>query len=157
MDDKKEVQASDLKRQFAPVLSAYYSLKDALVADNAKMAASSANTLKAALMGISTKDLSSTERSTFEPLSKKLISDAQIIGDNASKIEKQRAQFDSLSDNLYSVTKSLKINTETVYRQFCPMANDNKGAYWLSKENKVKNPYYGKSMLTCGSVKETLK
>ncbi len=157
MDDKKEVQAADLKGQFAPVLSAYYSLKDALVADNAKMAASSANTLKAALMGINTKDLSSAERNTFEPLSKKLISDAQIISDNASKIEKQRAQFDSLSDNLYSLTKSLKINTETVYRQFCPMANDNKGAYWLSKENKVKNPYYGKSMLTCGSVKETLK
>jgi hypothetical protein len=28
---------------------------------------------------------------------------------------------------------------------------------WKPMHNKVKNPYWGKSMLTCGSVKETLK
>jgi Protein of unknown function (DUF2911)/Protein of unknown function (DUF3347) len=157
MGKAKEGQSKDLKAQFAPVLSAYYGLKDALVADNAKTASSGANTLKTALSNIDTKDWTATQRNIYEPLSNKLIADAQIIADNASKIDKQRAQFDSLSDNLFTITQSLKINTETVYRQFCPMANDGKGAYWLSKENKVKNPYYGKSMLTCGSVKEILK
>ena len=157
MGDAQGGQTTDLKAQFAPVLTAYYGVKDALVADNAQTAASSANTLKTALSNIVIKDWTAAQRNMYEPLSKKLISDAQIIGDNATKIDKQRAQFDSLSDNLFSITKSLKINTETVYRQFCPMANDGKGAYWLSKDNKVKNPYYGKSMLTCGSVKETLK
>ena len=157
MGDAQGGQTTDWKAQFAPVLTAYYGVKDALVADNAQTAASSANTLKTALSNIVTKDWTAAQRNMYEPLSKKLISDAQIIGDNATKIDKQRAQFDSLSDNLFSITKSLKINTETVYRQFCPMANDGKGAYWLSKDNKVKNPYYGKSMLTCGSVKETLK
>lgn len=37
------------------------------------------------------------------------------------------------------------------------MANDEKGATWLSKENVVKNPYYGSMMLSCGKVTETIK
>jgi Cu(I)/Ag(I) efflux system membrane fusion protein len=36
-------------------------------------------------------------------------------------------------------------------------ANDNKGTYWLSKNEKVVNPYFGGGMLTCGSVKETIE
>jgi len=32
-----------------------------------------------------------------------------------------------------------------------------KDAYWLSNETAIKNPYYGSRMLTCGSVKDTLK
>ena len=44
-----------------------------------------------------------------------------------------------------------------VYYQFCPMANGGKGANWLSKENAVKNPYYGAQMMTCGKVVETIK
>ena len=30
--------------------------------------------------------------------------------------------------------------------------NNGKGANWLSKENAVKNPYYGSKMLTCGKT-----
>jgi membrane fusion protein, copper/silver efflux system len=43
-----------------------------------------------------------------------------------------------------------------VYRQFCPMANNDKGAFWLSLDEKINNPYYGSSMLTCGEVKEII-
>jgi hypothetical protein len=49
-----------------------------------------------------------------------------------------------------------KQETPTYY-QFCPMAKDGKGANWLSKENAVKNPYYGTMMLSCGKVIETIK
>jgi Protein of unknown function (DUF2911)/Protein of unknown function (DUF3347) len=147
----------DLKTQFAPVLSAYYGLKDALVADNAKLAAEKGKAMKAALQSIETKDWTAKQRTAYDAVAKKLETDATYIGDNAAKIDQQRARFISLSNNIVSITKSLKINEEAAYLQFCPMANDGKGAYWLSKENKVKNPYYGKSMLSCGSVKETLK
>ena len=47
-------------------------------------------------------------------------------------------------------------NETPVYYQFCPMANDGKGANWLSKENAVKNPYYGSMMLSCGKTVETI-
>ena len=44
-----------------------------------------------------------------------------------------------------------------VYIQFCPMADNNKGAYWISLEEEVRNPDYGEAMLTCGEVRDTLK
>lgn len=147
----------DLKTQFALVLSNYYALKDALVADNAKLAAEKGKAMKVALRKIETKDWTAKQRNAYDAVAKKLDTDAEHIGDNAGKIDHQREHFMSLSSNLTTVVKTLKINDETAYSQFCPMANDGKGAYWLSKEDKVKNPYYGKKMLTCGSVKETLK
>jgi len=62
----------------------------------------------------------------------------------------------SLSKNMYELIKVSKSETP-VYYQHCPMANDGKGANWLSKENAIKNPYYGSQMLTCGSIVETIK
>lgn len=147
----------DLKAQFASVLTYYYGVKDALVADNGKLAAEKGKAMKTALRNIDTKDWTAKQRNAFEAVAKKLETDAEHIGDNATKIDHQREHFVTLSNNLTTLVKSLKINGETAYSQFCPMANNGKGAYWLSKEDKVKNPYYGKSMLTCGSVKETLK
>ena len=55
--------------------------------------------------------------------------------------------------NIFALVKGLKANENPVYQQYCPMAK----AYWLSDNATVKNPYYGKSMLTCGKVSETLK
>jgi hypothetical protein len=154
MDMPKTV---DLKAQFAPILTAYYGVKDALVGDNPKLAATQGKALKAALDNLDTKNWTPKQRTTYDALAKKLETDAEHIGDNSGKIDHQREHFITLSNNMTSIVKSLKINEEATYLQFCPMANDGKGAYWLSKDNKVKNPYYGKSMLTCGSVKETLK
>ncbi len=152
----KGVVQTDIKAQFASVLTAYYGIKDALVADNAKVAAENGKAMKMALRKMDTKNWTAKERNAYDEVAKKLDTDAEHIGDNADKIDHQREHFITLSNNLSTVTKALKINSEPAYLQFCPMANGGKGAYWLSKENKVKNPYYGKSMLTCGSVKETL-
>jgi len=44
-----------------------------------------------------------------------------------------------------------------VYLQFCPMANGGKGASWLSKDEEIRNPYFGSRMLKCGRIKETIK
>lgn len=157
MDNMDMAKTVDLKAQFAPVLTAYYGVKDALVADNGKVAAEKGKAMKTALRAIETKDWTAKQRNAFDAVAKKLETDAEHIGDNATKIDHQREHFITLSSNLTTLVKALKINGETAYSQFCPMANNGKGAYWLSKEDKVKNPYYGKSMLTCGSVKETLK
>ena len=157
MQNKGDVHAVDLKAQFAPVLLAYFDLKNALVADNAVLAASKGKEMKSALLTIETKDWTIQQRNVYETLSKKLETDAEHIGENASKIDHQREHFISLSNNISTLTKTFKLNTETEFLLFCPMANNGKGAYWLSKEDKIRNPYYGKQMLTCGSVKETIK
>jgi hypothetical protein len=37
------------------------------------------------------------------------------------------------------------------------LANGGKGANWVSKDNTIKNPYYGSQMLSCGKTLETIK
>jgi hypothetical protein len=81
--------------------------------------------------------------------------DAEHISET-KEITHQRDHFMSLSKNLYAVIKVSKSETP-IYYQFCPMANKGKGANWLSLENKIKNPYYGNQMLTCGKVVETIQ
>ncbi len=143
---------NDLKTQFAPVMSAYYGLKNALVADKGATAAEQGKALDKALENLDTKSWTIQQRNDYTPLAKKLETDAEHIGANAAKIDHQREHFESLSTNLFAVVKALKINSAPVYWEYCPM----KKASWMSAENTVKNPYYGKQMLTCGSVKETV-
>ena len=45
---------------------------------------------------------------------------------------------------------------QTLYKDFCPMYSDGKGATWLSETKEIKNPYLGKKMPTCGSMKEEI-
>lgn len=45
-------------------------------------------------------------------------------------------------------------NGQVLYLEFCPMADDNKGSFWLSYDKEIANPFFGQSMLTCGEVKK---
>ena len=74
----------------------------------------------------------------------------------AASINHQRTAFSQYNKGLYQSIKVFKIG-ETAYYQYCPMANNNKGAFWLSDSEQIKNPYMGAKMPKCGSVKETLK
>jgi hypothetical protein len=97
--------------------------------------------------------LSSDEHMVWMKYFDKLKADVTKIS-VAKDIEKQRIAFSSLSNNLWLTVKGMKINDNgAIYVDYCPM----KDAYWLSSEPAIKNPYYGSSMLTCGSIKETIK
>ena len=71
-------------------------------------------------------------------------------------VKQQRIYFMSLSKIMYDLIK-IDAKQTTVYYQFCPMANNGKGANWLSKESEIRNPYYGSQMLGCGKTIETIK
>jgi hypothetical protein len=82
-------------------------------------------------------------------------SDALIAAKNED-IEQKRARFAEISNAMYKVATLAKLKNAGVYHQYCPMAFDDKGAYWLSAESEIKNPYYGKKMLECGEVRDSL-
>jgi len=67
----------------------------------------------------------------------------------------QRIAFEMLSEEMYKIVKAEGTDTP-LYKQYCPMAFNNKGAYWLATEKEVNNPYFGDVMLHCGSVQETI-
>lgn len=74
----------------------------------------------------------------------------------SDNLEEQREKFSGFNDVFYKVIKTFGLTGKTVYYQFCPMANSNAGAYWLSEVKDIKNPYFGDAMLTCGETGETL-
>ena len=76
---------------------------------------------------------------------------------SSQDIEIQRASFSQLTNALYSSVKAFSVEGIHAYYQFCPMAFDSKGAYWISREKEISNPYFGEQMLRCGETKETLK
>ena len=99
--------------------------------------------------------LSSEEHTVWMKVMSSLKSNTEKIA-ATTIIEKQRVVFMDLSANFYALLKVSK-QDYSIYYQNCPMYNDGKGANWLSKENAVKNPYYGSQMLTCGKTVETIK
>jgi len=86
----------------------------------------------------------------------KVIKTAATSISKVSNIKGQRNHFKPLSSNMVIALEVFGVN-EKVYHQFCPMADNNKGAYWLSKEENVINPYFGEAMLTCGEVKQVIE
>lgn len=138
-----------------PVYDAYFALKDALVNGDASIASSNGSSLLAALKAVDMSKLANEEHAQWMKTQSALITDAEHIS-TTKDILKQRESFITLSTNMYSLMKTSKLETP-VYFQHCPMANDGKGADWLSKESGIKNPYYGSRMLTCGKTVETLQ
>lgn len=70
---------------------------------------------------------------------------------HATDLGAARTAFSQLSDAVIAFSESTKAEAgEGVHAMYCPMANKQ----WMQKGEKVSNPYYGKSMLTCGEKKK---
>ena len=139
---------------------AYYGLKDALVSSDATQASQAASkvlmtaeTMKYEL----TMDTNSTSALTADLKDLMVATDKLVNAAGEKPIEEQRKYFETVSDKMYAVLKGAEYTGPAVYRQYCPMAFEDKGAYWLSSEEEIRNPYFGKKMMSCGEVKETLK
>ena len=136
------------------VFDNYFALKNSLVKTDETTASTSAKNLSTALNEVKMANLSNEVHMVWMKILDNLKIDTQKIADTKEP-NKQRQYFSSLSKNLYEVMKISRQETPTYY-QFCPMANDGKGANWLSKEETIKNPYYGSQMLSCGKTVETI-
>lgn len=118
----------------------YIKLKDVLLNSNAKEAQAAALEFAIAL-----RKIQGTETTAI--LADKIATETDIV--------QQRVSFTSLSNEAISIFKESEINSGSIYVQYCPMANEGEGGYWLSSEEEIMNPYYGDEMLNCGEVKQT--
>ncbi|EOR95146.1 putative Co/Zn/Cd efflux system membrane fusion protein [Arcticibacter svalbardensis MN12-7] len=122
------------------VYSSYILLKNAVFNANVRQVKLAAQTLKTALTAVaSPKGID---------LSNKMA--------NAPSLEVQRGLLTPLSAEVEKIIKASKLSSGIVYKQFCPMANNGEGGYWLASESTIKNPYYGDQMSSCGSVEEEI-
>lgn len=133
----------------------YFALKDALVKTDAATASAKASAMVTAIAAVEMNKMKMEDHMAYMKVEADLKKDANSIS-TIKDIAAQRNAFINLSKNMIALIKAAK-PSDAVYLQHCPMANDGKGAEWLSKENIVKNPYYGSVMLSCGKTVETIK
>lgn len=136
----------------APVFTAYFKLKDALVASDAAGAKDQATALKNAVDAV---DMSALGHDVHRVWMQVMGPLAKVSSAIAAKLDldAQRTAFSALTTPMGKLAKAAP-GPVPVYIAQCPMYNG--GAEWLSLEKPIKNPFYGNKMLTCGSVTETI-
>lgn len=141
---------------FNDVMTSYINLKNALTIDNSDSAKVCAKLLFNTIDKMPMQTLTTDKHIIWMKYTKKLSDEAEQIS-KTNDIKIQRYHFMPLSKYMYIVAKEFKTNTNNLNYQFCPMADNGKGAYWISETEAIHNPYFGKKMATCGSTKEIIK
>lgn len=155
LPDYTSTTPQKFKEQLTAIARTYLLVKDALVASDQQKAAANVN----AMLGKAEKVDMSLVKNKAHVYWMEQLNAIQAHGKkiSASKdIEEQRKQFDFLSQTLIKSLKVFGVESDTFYVQHCPMANANNGAAWLSKYEKILNPYFGEKMLSCGMVQDTI-
>lgn len=76
---------------------------------------------------------------------------AALAMSDLKDVNVQREHFEALSNGVEKMLQG-SLKSGTIYKQFCPMAFNNKGASWISTSKDILNPYFGDKMLKCGRV-----
>jgi Cu(I)/Ag(I) efflux system membrane fusion protein len=142
--DKFKTQLTDLTKR-------YFDLKNALVKSDFTATKNNSGKVSQSLKSVDMKLLDGNAHNVWMKQEKQLSKSIGLIS-KAKDIEEQRKHFENLSDALIESAELFGLTIDMVYVQFCPMAFDDKGAYWLSESGEIYNPYFGDEMLHCGEV-----
>lgn len=152
---KKKDVSMDFIMQLNTVFDQYILLKNAFVQSDVKKANKAAQEVQKSLTKVDMKLLTDDTHMQWMDILGNLDKQIKLII-SSGKIEEQRTAFSEFSNQFYKAIKTFGLMGKTTYYQFCPMAFDNKGAYWLSESKTIRNPYFGDKMMDCGETKETL-
>ena len=157
----EEVNRANVPEQFKKQLNnpvtEYLKIKDAFFASDAQEVDKYVKSMKSALENVDMKLLEGKEHIAWMDLLKMINFSLDKI-QKGKNIDEKRVGFRTLSDHITTAIEKFGVKSDkTLYLEFCPMADDNKGAYWISTQKEIKNPYFGEQMPTCGEVKKTYK
>lgn len=147
---------NQFKTQLSALLDPYLSLKDALVQTDAKKASSEASQFILSLKKVDMKLVKGEAHNAWMKLLETLNDSGKKIG-SSTDVETQRKSFSALSNAYYAAIQQFNVTGLDAYYQFCPMAFNDKGAHWISKNSQIQNPYFGDKMMTCGYTKTDIK
>jgi Cu(I)/Ag(I) efflux system membrane fusion protein len=153
---KKTSISKEAKKSLEPLYEAYFELKNALTKDDLIAAKKASEKMNAALGKLNMSLFGGDSHDLFMKYSSNLKQGLQHLP-HLQKIEEARQKFQAISETMVAMSQSFEPLESIIYVQFCPMADNNKGANWISKDKEIKNPYFGKSMLTCGEVSLEIK
>ena len=153
--DLSEQIPAAFKKQLNNVIEAYLALKEGLVEGDEDETAKYSSDLMAALKELDGNSLSGDAKAFWDEKRTFLFEHAKLCKE-ADTMDGKRENFIFLSQPLIKVVEAFGAN-QTLYVDYCPMANDNKGAYWLSEVEDIRNPFMPEAMRSCGEVKDIIK
>ncbi|MGK0639508.1 efflux RND transporter periplasmic adaptor subunit [Schleiferia thermophila] len=142
--------------QLTDFVNQYFELKNSLVKSDFQLTQTNTKKLETIFNKIDMKLLDEEAHSMWMEQYSKLKKDIGQL-QTAKDIEKQREIFSDLSNQIIEIAETFGLKIETVYVAYCPMALDDKGAFWLSEKEEINNPYFGDKMLRCGEVKKKIR
>lgn len=154
-DFRSEISVS-FQNELDLLVETYLDLKNELVAGNEDRAEALSLKLLEYLEAIEPTQLSEEAGAFWEEKQKFLLKHARLNLE-AATLEEQRENFIYLSQALIKTVAAFGLKDRNVYVDYCPMANSDKGAYWLSEQSEIRNPYFGEAMLGCGEIVEQIK
>ena len=140
--------------QLTQLTEEYFKVKNSLVNDDAPATQKAAVSIKSSLSNVDMSLVKGAAHDRWMSIRSEVDKAAGMMI-KETDIAKQRTHFAPLSQAFLDLTETFGLTKDKVYKEFCPMAFDNKGAFWLSESSEIRNPYFGAAMLTCGEVKET--
>lgn len=146
--------APELREQVNTLTENYLDLKNALVESSAESSQTAASQLLANIKAFDSSQLPDEQKDFYDTRVDAMRNDLRFIAQN-NAIDKQRDHFAVVTKNTYALVKAVD-SEQPLYYQYCPMAFDNNGGYWLSAQEEIRNPYFGDKMLKCGRVTETI-
>ena len=153
---KKVSVSQKAKDALKPLFTEYLSMKDALTNDNLENAKKAGSNILKTVDGLNMALFTGESHNVWMGLSSDLKNTLQHV-QHFKTLEEIRKAFQQVSNTIIGLETSFNPNDEALYVMHCPMANNNKGADWVSTSKEVKNPYYGQSMPTCGEVTKEIK
>ncbi|WP_212003915.1 DUF3347 domain-containing protein [Chitinophaga sp. HK235] len=138
------------------VVDGYLQLENGLAADDDAAAAKAGKVMSEALAKFDASSLTPEQQKIYVANKDDLKEHAEHISKNAGNIAHQREHFAEMSEDIYDLVKAFG-GGEPLYHIHCPMYDNNKGAWWLSKSAEIKNPYMGAKMPTCGVVEQLIQ
>jgi len=129
----------------------YLAMKDALVSDDLEKAKNTGIEFITHVEKIKMSLFEGESQQVWQKLSGELKKALQQIP-KMNTLAQIRKPFEQISDHMIDLERVFNANKGALYIQHCPMTNNNQGADWLSTSKEIRNPYYGKEMLTCGRV-----
>jgi Cu(I)/Ag(I) efflux system membrane fusion protein len=146
----------EFRVQLTAVYNAYLEMKNAFVNSDADAVSISSARVQSAIGETDMALLSGDAHLLWMDHMENLAGMLRVI-EQSDDIEEQRHQFALLNALFYRTVKSFGLNGKVVYYQYCPMAEDDSGAFWLSETEEIRNPYFGDMMLKCGENREIIK
>jgi Cu(I)/Ag(I) efflux system membrane fusion protein len=156
MGHGRPVLSKKLNEQLGAVYDGYFAMHIALADDDAQRAtAAAADALKS---------LDAVDMALFDGASHQIwmktsaqLRDVLSEATKTQDIKILRENFYLASQHLIGLSKALgAVGADAAYVMHCPMAFDNRGAQWLQNSQELRNPYFGQTMLKCGSIEEVI-